>query len=166
MGLANCCKQWLNRPLDKAEQTSDWSGALTQDQLAYAALDAEVPRPLLAAQLKDIATAKLERVAEIERRCQPAVLWITRQGVAFDRARWQQLAQEAGRESERVCQELDQQAPNRPGTLEGTAPGIGTARTGSRKCWLSSAAKWNPLTTMPWPPWTIRLRRCSDSIAA
>ena len=34
--LAACCQRWLRRDLNKAEQKSDWSGELTDSQLAYA----------------------------------------------------------------------------------------------------------------------------------
>jgi len=117
--LAVCCKRWLGRDLDKAEQKSNWSGELTQEQVSYAALDAEVLRPLLAALRQEISKAKLNRAAEIERRCQPAVLWMASRGVAFDQDRWQRLAQEAEQAAERVRRELDTQAPGQPGILDG-----------------------------------------------
>src|SRR3954468_24327726 len=36
--LADCCRRELGEAVDKAEQTSDWSGPLTAGQLRYAAL--------------------------------------------------------------------------------------------------------------------------------
>ena len=45
--LAAVCRRELGRELDKAEQTSDWRRRpLTESQLAYAALDAEVLLPI------------------------------------------------------------------------------------------------------------------------
>ena len=44
--LAAVAKHYLGREIDKEEQTSDWGGELTRSQLAYAALDAVVVRPL------------------------------------------------------------------------------------------------------------------------
>jgi DNA polymerase-1 len=119
--LAACCRRWLGRDLDKAEQKSDWTGRLTEDQRAYAAADAEVLRPLLAVLRQEIGKARLDRVAEIERRCQPAVLWMAGRGVAFDRNAWLRLAGEAAAEEQRIPKELDRQAPARPGTLAGLA---------------------------------------------
>ena len=49
-GLGAACELLLGIPLDKTQQTSDWSHRpLTQDQVAYAALDASVLHPLLEA---------------------------------------------------------------------------------------------------------------------
>jgi ribonuclease D len=58
VSLAACCQRWLQRDLDKAEQQSDWSGQLTDDQLAYAARDIEVLTPLLG-----ILTAKVREAS-------------------------------------------------------------------------------------------------------
>jgi P4 family phage/plasmid primase-like protien len=44
--LAAVAKHYISREIDKEEQTSNWGGALTRSQLAYAALDAVVVRPL------------------------------------------------------------------------------------------------------------------------
>jgi DNA polymerase-1 len=70
--LATCCSRWLNRPLDKAEQKSDWSGDLTDDQLAYAAADVEVLAPLWKVLTTKIQDAGLADVAKIEARALPA----------------------------------------------------------------------------------------------
>ncbi|QEY31981.1 hypothetical protein EVJ50_06760 [Synechococcus sp. RSCCF101] len=37
---------YLKRPMDKAAQTSQWGGALTEEQIAYAATDARILHPL------------------------------------------------------------------------------------------------------------------------
>ncbi|QVV66537.1 DNA polymerase [Synechococcus sp. LA31] len=44
--LASVAKYYLNREIDKGEQLSNWGSELTASQLAYAALDAVVVRPL------------------------------------------------------------------------------------------------------------------------
>lgn len=45
-GLKNLAEKLLDRPVDKAEQLSDWGGAIAQSQLDYAALDVLVTRDL------------------------------------------------------------------------------------------------------------------------
>ncbi|HEY1379752.1 MAG TPA: DUF3987 domain-containing protein, partial [Gemmataceae bacterium] len=55
--LAACCRRWLGRDLDKAEQLSDWAGDLTDAQLAYAAADVAVLAPLVKALAADVKTA-------------------------------------------------------------------------------------------------------------
>ena len=44
--LASACAHYLQRELDKSEQSSDWGNGLTASQLRYAALDAEIVLPL------------------------------------------------------------------------------------------------------------------------
>jgi DNA polymerase-1 len=112
--LADCCRRWLDCPLDKTEQRSDWSGVLTGAQLAYAARDALVLAPLLAALAGPIEEAGLAEVAELERRCLPAVVWMAQRGVALDRDAWLSLAGAAGAEADRRSGELDREAPPRP----------------------------------------------------
>jgi DNA polymerase I-like protein with 3'-5' exonuclease and polymerase domains len=121
VSLGACCARYLGRPLDKAAQKSDWAGELTADQLAYAATDAQVLVPLYRALDARVRQAGLEKVAAIEGRCLPAIVWLSRQGVAFDRDRWLDLARQASAEAGRLRGELDQAAPPRPGSLYGEA---------------------------------------------
>src|SRR5262249_40171702 len=44
--LATVAERELGQTVSKLEQASDWSGDLTEDQLQYAALDADLPRRL------------------------------------------------------------------------------------------------------------------------
>ena len=90
-GLAQAAERELGRTLDKAEQKGDWSAELTPGQLRYAAEDAAVLAPLYASLAAKIKTASLSRVAEIERRCLPAIAWLCRSGAASTArpgARW------------------------------------------------------------------------------
>lgn len=94
-GLAGLAARYLGEPLDKAEQSSDWSAALTGEQLAYAALDAAVLlrlRPVLAERLRE---AGLDRAFALERRFQRACLWMERNGAPFDADAWYAMADEA-----------------------------------------------------------------------
>jgi DNA polymerase-1 len=115
--LEDCCERYLRRPLDKTAQRSDWTGGLTDDQLAYAALDAEVLAPLHEALTLQIEKAGLARVAEIEERCLPALVWMGRHGVPFDRDAWSSLARAAEEEAEALREELDRTAPPRPAAV-------------------------------------------------
>jgi DNA polymerase-1 len=101
-------------------QRSDWSGTLTDKQLAYAARDATVLRPLLEALLKKIAEAKLERTAEIEARCLPAVGWMASKGVAVDQPAWIALATKAREEGASLREQMTQLAPVPPGDMFAT----------------------------------------------
>jgi len=105
-GLGAIAQRVLGLPLDKTAQTSDWSGALTEEQLRYAALDAAI-LPLLAERLQaDLARAGLERVAALEMRALPAVAWLMETGVPFDAEGWCRLALQAEADTARIEQEM------------------------------------------------------------
>jgi DNA polymerase-1 len=116
-GLAACCERELGIMLDKIHQRTDWSGTLTQEQLAYAAQDSAVLVPLYEALSKKIVAAGLTNVSDIETRALPAFLWLARSGVAFDRAAWDALTREAEQTAQELAGRLDVAAPPRPGSL-------------------------------------------------
>jgi DNA polymerase-1 len=112
----------LGVTLDKAHQKDDWTRPdLSPGQLAYAALDARVTFDLFPKLRARIAEAKLERVAEIERRALPAFLWMGAAGAPFDAAAWQALLEDAEGQAEALAHELDAAAPERPGFVTKTA---------------------------------------------
>jgi DNA polymerase-1 len=110
-GLGECVQRELGRELSKDLQKSDWSGQLSAEQLEYAVRDVAVLAPLHTRLQGQVKAAGLERVAHIECRCLPAVVWLSRSGVALDAAAWKALAAEAAAMVERLAQELDALAP-------------------------------------------------------
>jgi DNA polymerase-1 len=120
--LLLCVQRELGEALDKEEQTSDWSRPeLSPEQLAYAARDAAVLPRLYRAQDAKVRTAGLERVAEIERRCLPALVWMAQQGAPFDRDTWVRLARQAEAEAKSLTERLDAAAGPREGFFPGMA---------------------------------------------
>jgi DNA polymerase-1 len=117
--LAACCKRYLNKVIDKDAQRSDWSGTLTEGQLAYAANDVAVLRPLQRILAAKIQEAGLTDVARTEQRCLPALVWMGGKGVGFDVAACQSLALEAEINVERIRKELDSAAPSIPELFDG-----------------------------------------------
>jgi DNA polymerase I-like protein with 3'-5' exonuclease and polymerase domains len=116
-GLAETARRELGVALDKAAQTSDWSGELTRQQLAYAAHDAAVLVPLYRALDAQVGEAGQASVAAIERRCLPAIAWLSQAGVPFDPAAWNVLAKQAAAEADRLAGRLDAEAPAESGRL-------------------------------------------------
>jgi DNA polymerase-1 len=53
----------------------------------------------------------LDRVAEVERRCLPAMAWVGGAGVAFDRAAWHAIVESAAVEAPALRKALDELAP-------------------------------------------------------
>jgi DNA polymerase-1 len=115
--LAQVAGRELGETLPKELQRSDWSRDLTPEQLGYAARDVLVLLPLRDALVKKVRETGQERVADIERRCLPAVAWLAGAGVGFDAAAWRDLAGAAAGEAEELARRLDEAAPPRDGYL-------------------------------------------------
>jgi DNA polymerase-1 len=116
-GLDRVAERELGTTLPKEKQRSDWSGALSDAQLEYAARDAAVLLPLYSRLAERVRAAGMARTAQIEMRCLPAIVWMSSIGVPFDLVNWEDLAAEAGREAERLERCLIQAAPTRDGYL-------------------------------------------------
>lgn len=116
-GLKDCARRELGLELDKAEQKSDWSGALRDEQLCYAAADVQTLRSLHQALAKKIDAGKLLDTVRLEERCLPAVLWMASKGVAIDRTAWRALGERARAEATLLKDRLEAMAPDRPGEL-------------------------------------------------
>jgi DNA polymerase-1 len=116
--LQDCCERWLRITVDKAEQTSDWSApVLSQEQLRYAALDADLTYKLFEKLQAEIHEADLDQVATIESRALRAVAWMSSKGVPFDRQAWNALAVKAREDLRAVEAKLDEVAPLPSGNL-------------------------------------------------
>jgi DNA polymerase-1 len=112
----------LSRTLDKSRQKSDWSKPeLSPAQLAYAAADAEVTAAVLPKLQAKIIEAGLDRVTYLERRATPAILWMAKHGVAFDRERWEGMAEEALLEREALAEQMNAVAPPRDAAWKWTS---------------------------------------------
>jgi DNA polymerase-1 len=115
--LADLAQRYLGVVLDKTGQVSDWSGDLTDDQLAYAARDAAVLLPLRDHLRSELERADLGRVAGIESRALPAMAWLEQSGAPFDQTAWLALAEIAEEQRRRLERELDALAPSELGLL-------------------------------------------------
>jgi DNA polymerase-1 len=118
-GLADLASRELGISLDKGHQKDDWTGALTPDQLQYAALDARVTHDLFAPVMAKIHEAGLDDVADIENRAVPAFVWLACSGAPFDAEAWTALAAEAEALDRSLAEKLDEAAPPRDGFLLG-----------------------------------------------
>ncbi|MBA2595911.1 MAG: bifunctional 3'-5' exonuclease/DNA polymerase, partial [Chloroflexia bacterium] len=86
--LAAVAHRWLDEILDKTLQVSDWSGPLTDEQIAYAARDAAILLPLRDALDAALKEDDLANVAALEFAALPAVVWMEATGVPLDVAAW------------------------------------------------------------------------------
>jgi DNA polymerase-1 len=104
--LKGVAERYLDMTLDKELQASDWSGPLSDDQTAYAARDAAVLPKLYAVMSDRLRQHDLDRVARLEMRALPAVVWLERTGAPFDAEAWAVLAEQAVRRQAELEQAL------------------------------------------------------------
>src|SRR5215203_3310887 len=109
-------KRELKRELDKTEQGSDWTGELAEEQVRYAALDAQVLPDLADTLLRKIDRAGLRKVYELERRISHAVDHMERNGFGIDIARLAEFIEESTEQAERLKAELEEEWGINPGS--------------------------------------------------
>jgi DNA polymerase I-like protein with 3'-5' exonuclease and polymerase domains len=123
--LAAVSQRYLNMTVDKTEQTSDWNAPeLTEEQLAYAAKDAETTLDLYGVLAPLLRASKLEEVADIEFRALPAVAGAEYRGMRLDASQWRPLIAAAQTERDRINGEVQEYlatvAPSSQGSLFGS----------------------------------------------
>jgi DNA polymerase-1 len=108
--LGTVAERTVGVTLEKSFQTSDWSGALSAEQLRYAATDAAVLLPVYEMLRQQCVGAGLERVRAIEASCLLAIAWMEQCGIALDTAAWLRRAEEDSRQlgiaEAHLCAEL------------------------------------------------------------
>jgi DNA polymerase I-like protein with 3'-5' exonuclease and polymerase domains len=109
-------KRELKRELDKTEQGSDWTGELAEEQIRYAALDAQVLPDLADTLLRKIDRAGLRKVYELERRISHAVDQMERNGFRIDLVRLDAFIAENTEQAERLKAELEEEWGINPGS--------------------------------------------------
>jgi len=90
-GLNVLAQHYLNEVINKDEQTSDWSGELSDKQIEYAAKDADVLLRLRAVMIEDIYENSLSEIALIEFSCASAIAQIEHTGICLNILRWNTL---------------------------------------------------------------------------
>jgi DNA polymerase-1 len=98
-GLADLVGHFLHAKLDKEQQSSNWSGELTPEQLQYAATDAAVLLRLREVLLSALQAAGLAEAAILEWQCLPAVVEMELSGIGVDQAHLTTLGQQLEHET-------------------------------------------------------------------
>lgn len=106
VNLQTLAEYYLDETVDKAEQTSDWSGSLTLSQLEYAARDAEVLLRLRQAMLPLLMEGGLARVSKAEFSCVRAMAAMEYHGIFLDEPQWQSLLERITAEREQSLRAL------------------------------------------------------------
>lgn len=105
-GLAQLAEHYLGETVSKEEQTSDFSGELTESQLIYAAKDAEVLLRLRAAMIPELKKNRLVEVARLEFACVYGVASMEYDGIHLNMDKWQILTGVIEAEQKRALEGL------------------------------------------------------------
>jgi DNA polymerase-1 len=83
-------ERYLNEPMDKSQQLSDWRGELSDAQLRYAAHDAAVMLPLREKLVERLKDDGLKRCARLEFECVVPLAEVELRGIFLDAACWRE----------------------------------------------------------------------------
>ena len=149
--LGSVVETFLQRPLSKELQASDWTApTLSPEQLEYAAQDALVLVELKPVLEKRLEAAGLVEAARLEFACLPAVVAMEASGISIDLERWERLTARL----EEDLQEAEQQARaqlhdpglnlNSPGQVQKALRGLGLEVSSTKKEVLAGLAERSP----------------------
>lgn len=108
----------LDRVIDKGQQKSDWSGPLSDDQVEYAARDAEVLMQLYPILEQELRSHKLRKVSQLEFRTVMPVAAMEWRGMRLDLDRWQRLEKRFSQKADQLEEEIHRYL-RRPDDLPG-----------------------------------------------
>lgn len=106
VGLSHLASHYLNETLSKEEQVSDFSGNLRQEQIAYAAKDAEILLRLRRIMIEALIENQLIEVARLEFSCVYAIADIEYAGIHLDLDKWSELTLEVEKEKKTALEGL------------------------------------------------------------
>ncbi|HVG31600.1 MAG TPA: DNA polymerase [Pyrinomonadaceae bacterium] len=107
-GLEAVVSRYLDEPIDKSQQLSDWSGELSALQLEYAARDAAVMLPLREKLIEHLRANALGRCAQLEFECVVPVAGIELAGFFLDKERWREQLAVVNKKRATLAEELQE----------------------------------------------------------
>lgn len=112
--LASVSERYLNQPVDKTQQVSDWGGALSAAQLEYAARDAQLMLPLRAKLVEALRANALTRTAQLEFECVAPLAAMELAGVYLDQGCWRAKLKEIERQRNELHELLQDELAEEP----------------------------------------------------
>lgn len=104
--LAALSHFYLDQTIDKTEQRSDWTGPLSESQIAYAAEDAAILLPLRRVLRQRLIDAGLVKVAKLEFDLIPIVADMEQAGFFLDLEAWERVWSELRAERDRLDEQV------------------------------------------------------------
>jgi len=107
--LAACCERYLDETIDKSLQSSDWSGALSQSQLEYAAMDAVLVLQLREKLIPRLRELQLIETAKLEFDSIAPIATMELNGVYLDADSWRVVVRNSQAAHDKLAEELKQE---------------------------------------------------------
>ena len=112
--LASVAERYLNQPVDKTQQVSDWGGRLSEAQLEYAARDAALMLPLRAKLVEALRANALTRTAQLEFECVVPLAELELTGVYLDEPCWRAKLKEIEKQRNELHEQLQDELAEEP----------------------------------------------------
>src|SRR5215204_1612966 len=112
--LASVSERYLNRPVDKTQQVSDWGGRLSAAQLEYAARDAALMLPLRLKLVEALRANALTRTAQLEFECVVPLAAMELAGVYLDQGCWRAKLKEIEQQRNELHELLQDELAEEP----------------------------------------------------
>src|SRR5215207_2693090 len=112
--LASVSERYLNQPVDKTQQVSDWGGSLSGAQLEYAARDAALMLPLRLKLVEALRANALTRTAQLEFECVVPLAAMELEGVHLDRDCWRAKLKEIEQQRNELHELLQDELAEEP----------------------------------------------------
>jgi DNA polymerase-1 len=112
--LASVSERYLDTPVDKTQQVSDWGGALSAAQLEYAARDAALMLPLRLKLVEQLRANALTRTAQLEFECVVPLAALELNGVHLEQDCWRAKLKEIERQRNELHELLQDELAEEP----------------------------------------------------
>ena len=108
VSLKTLAEYYLSEDVSKEERETNWGGVLREEQLLYAAKDAEITLRLREALVPHLIKNRLIEVAKLEFDCVFAVAQMEYYGIHLDIQKWEALTQRVQREHQQALEQIYQ----------------------------------------------------------
>jgi DNA polymerase-1 len=112
--LASVAERYLNQPVDKTLQVSNWGGELSAAQIEYAARDAALMLPLRAKLVEALRANALTRTAQLEFECVVPLAALELAGVYLEQDCWRVKLKEIERRRDELHEQLQDELSEEP----------------------------------------------------
>lgn len=106
-GLGQTLKRYTKIDINKDEQSSDWSGELSDNQWNYAAHDAQCLLPLRESMIENLRRLGLFRCANLEFEAIQPIAWLELCGFYLDYEQWKDVADTNAEKSLELADEIN-----------------------------------------------------------